>query len=258
MTWAAKRRWQYVWGLLGVFLVVLFIFLYPVIFKKPTCTDNKKNGDEIGIDCGGSCLRMCNEETSDPAVLWYRAFPVVGSYYNLVALVENQNTNSAIENVTYQFRVYDVNNKMIGRRDGSTFIPPNKQFAIFEARFDAGAAVVKSVSFEFTGPLVWIKKEPTLNTLPIYVDNIAMGEDLKNPSLTARVKNESVNDLPTFDAIAILYDKDRNAINASKTFKDGIPSGGFLSLYFTWPEAFSVQPVTEEVLISINPFTVSF
>jgi hypothetical protein len=175
-----------------------------------------------------------------------------------VALVENQNKNSAIANISYEFRIYDINNRLVGRREGSTFIPPNKQFAVFESRFDPGLAQVKSVTFEFTEPFVWIKKEPTINNLSISVDNITMGEDKKSPSLSARIKNESVYDLPAFDAIAILYDKDHNAINASRTHKDSLISNNSLIVYFTWPEVLASDPVIEDVLISINPFSVSF
>ncbi len=258
MNWATKRKLQYLSGLLGVFLIILFIILYPVIFKKPTCSDNNKNGDEIGVDCGGSCSLMCKESTSDPVILWSRAFHVVGSVYNLVAYVENQNKNAGVRNVPYEFIVYDVNNRMIGRKEGSTFIPPNKQFAVFESRFDAGQAVVKSVSFEFKQPLVWVKKEPTLNSLPIYVDNIKIGEDKNSPTLSARIKNESIQEIPSFDVITILYDEQHNAINASKTYKEGLASNDSLSVYFTWPEAFITNPVTKDVLISINPFSVTY
>lgn len=258
MTWATKRQLQYVGGLFGIFLIILFIFLYPVIFKKPSCTDGKKNGVEAGIDCGGACSRMCLETTSDPVVLWSRAFPVVGNTYNLVALIENQNKNSGIENIPYEFRIYDVNNRLIGRRQGSTFIPPNTQFAIFEPRFDFGQSQVKSVTFEFSAPFNWIKKEPTLNTLPIYVDNITMGEDKKSPSLSAIIKNESIYEIPSFDVIAILYDEERNAINASKTVKEGLSSNNSLPVFFTWPEPLTSEPVIKDVLISINPFNVSF
>lgn len=258
MTWAARRRLQYLGGLFGVFLIIVFIFIYPYIFKKPTCADGKKNGTETGIDCGGSCSRMCKDTTSDPVILWSRAFPVTGNTYNLVALVENQNKSSGIQNVSYEFRVYDVNNRLIGRRQGSTYLPPNKQFAIFEPRLDFGEAKVKSTSFEFTGNFDWIKKEDTLGTLPVYVDKIEMGEDKKNPSLSARVKNESIYDLPAFEAIAILYDEAGNAINVSKTIKSGLSSNNSLSVYFTWPEELSSDPVLKDVLIQINPFTVSF
>ncbi len=258
MTWASQRRLQYLSGLFVLFLVVLFIFLYPILFKKPTCMDGVKNGAETGIDCGGTCSRRCLAQISDPIIFWSRAFHVVGSTYNLVAFIGNQNMDSAVKEATYEFKIYDVNNKMIGRKSGSTFIPPNKQFAVFDSRFDAGESQVKSVTFEFTGNLDWVKKQPTLDSLPIFIDNIAMGSDNLNPSLSARVKNESIQDLPKFETIAILYDIDNNAINASKTFRDALRSGESISVNFTWPEPLTAMPVKKDVLFSINPFSVSF
>jgi len=258
MNWAAQRRLQYLGGLFLVFCIIIFIFLIPVIWRKPTCTDGKKNGDEVGVDCGGSCELMCKEKVSDPLILWSRAFHVVGNTYNLVAYVENQNKNSGVIEANYEFRIYDTDNLLIGRRQGSTFIPPNKQFAIFEPRYDFGQSKVKSVSFEFTGPFTWIKKEPTINNLALFVNDITIGNDIKSPSLTATIKNESIYEIPSFEVVAILYDENHNAINASKTVKDGLRSNDSLPVFFTWPEAFTSTPVTEDVLISINPFTASF
>ncbi|NVN97408.1 hypothetical protein HXX01_04255 [Candidatus Nomurabacteria bacterium] len=258
MTWAAQRRLQYIGGLFLVFCIILFIFLYPIIFRKPTCFDGKQNGDETGVDCGGSCQLMCKEKISDPVILWSRAFPVVGNTYNLVAYIENQNKNSGVVEASYEFRVYDVKNLLIGRRQGTTFIPPNKQFAIFEPRIDFAQREVKSVSFEFTGPLTWVRKEPTLNNLSIFADKVTMGDDMNNPSLTAVIKNESIYEIPSFDVIAILYDENHNAINASKTVKESLPSNDSMPVFFTWPNALTGVPVIKDVLISINPFTVSF
>jgi len=258
MTWATKRKLQYLGGIFSIFFIILFIFLYPIIFKKPTCTDGKQNGTEQGIDCGGICPIVCKEKTSDPVILWSRAFRVVSNSYNLVAFIENQNKNSAIANISYEFRVYDIENRLIGRRTGFTFIPPNKQFAVFESRFDPGLSQIKSVTFEFTGPFVWVKKEPTINSLPIYVDGIMMGLDKKSPSLTASIRNESIYDMPAFDVIAILYDENRNAINASKTYREGLNSNNSLQVYFTWPEALKDEPVVKDILISVSPFSTSF
>ena len=258
MSWAGRRKLQYLSGLFLVFLIILSFFLYPIFSKKPTCTDGNKNGDETGVDCGGVCSRMCKESTSEPIIIWSRAFPVIGNTYNLVAFIENQNKNAGIENIPYEFKIYDTNNRLIGRRDGTTFVPPNKQFAIFESRFDSGDTQIKSVSFEFTRDFNWIKKEPTLNNLPIYADKITIGEDKKNPSLSAKIKNESIYDIPAFDIITILYDENHNAINASKTFKSGLTSNNSVPVFFTWPKALSSDPVIKDVLIQINPFTVSF
>ena len=258
MTWAIKRQLQYLAGLFGFFLIILSIFLYPVIFKKPTCSDGKMNGGETGIDCGGLCALMCRQSVSDPVILWSRAFPVMGNTYNLVAYVENQNKDSGSISVPYEFRIYDVKNRLIGRRQGTTYLPPNKQFAIFEPSFDPGEAQLKSVTFEFSGPITWVKREPTLNNLALFVDNVEMGSDKKSPSLSARIKNESIYEIPPFEVVTILYDENHNAINASKTIKDGLNSNDNISVYFTWPTELTSIPVIEDVLIQINPFTVSF
>jgi hypothetical protein len=117
---------------------------------------------------------------------------------------------------------------------------------------------IKSVIFNFTPPFIWVKKESTLYTLPIRVDNIIKGNDINNPSLSARINNDSVYNLPEFDVVAILYDAKHNAINASKTHKDGLLSNSNTSVYFTWPEALSGEFITQDIFTQINPFTTKF
>jgi hypothetical protein len=258
MSWASNRQFKYFSGVVLFLALVVFLFLLPVIFKKPTCLDNKQNGTETGIDCGGTCSLMCKEDVSDPVILWSRAFPVVGNNYNLVSFVENRNKNSAVITAKYEFRIYDTNNKLLGRREGTTFIPPNQQFAIFESRFDSGQSQIKSVSFEFLSPLVWVKKSPTLQTLPIRVNNIVFNNNKDTPNLSALISNDSIYDLPEFDVIAILYDAEHNAINASKTHKDKLLSGNNLPVVFTWPEPLSAIPTTKDIMVLINPFSVPF
>ena len=52
MSWASRRRSIY----LSIVLAVIFVIVAPIVFfvlnKEPTCTDDKQNGDETGIDCG--------------------------------------------------------------------------------------------------------------------------------------------------------------------------------------------------------------
>jgi hypothetical protein len=258
MSWASGRQLQYFSGLVVFMGLVIFALIYPVLFKKPTCFDLKKNGTETGIDCGGSCTLMCKEDISAPVVVWSRAFWVTGSNFNLVAFVENRNKSAGVMVATYEFRVYDTNNKLLGRKEGKTFIPPNQQFAIFEPRFDSGQSEIKSVSFEFLSPLVWVKKPPTLQTLQISVNNINLDNNKDTPSLSAVINNNSIRDIPEFDAIAILYDEDHNAINASKTHKGALLNNSNVPVVFTWPETLPKEPATKDVMVLINPFLVSF
>jgi hypothetical protein len=32
------------------------------VCKSPSCTDAKRDGDEVGIDCGGTCAQKCDGE----------------------------------------------------------------------------------------------------------------------------------------------------------------------------------------------------
>lgn len=258
MSWASRRQFKYISIILIILLLILFWIFYPIIFKKPTCFDGKLNNTETGVDCGGACSRICDTEASLPVVVWSRAFPVTANIYNLAAYIENQNRNASIEKVDYEFLIYDENHKLIGTRKGSTFIPPNQPFVVFEPRFNSGEMTVKSVSFEFTSSFIWQKKEPTLTILPITVENIVLDNNFNLPSLTAKIKNDSIHDIPSFSAVAILYDINHNAINVSKTEKDGIKSNASLPVSFTWPEALLDTPVKNDILIQINPFTVSF
>ncbi len=258
MSWASRRQFKY-FSILVLFLgFIVFLILSPKIFKKPTCFDQKQNGKETGIDCGGSCARLCKADVYEPVVLWNRAFRVTGNDYHLVAFIENRNKSSAVYEASYEFRVYDSNNKYIGRREGKTYIPPNQQFAILESRFDSGLSDIKSVSFEFIGDLAWVKKESKLDKLAIRINNIVIDNNQDTPSLSATINNDSVYDIGDFDIVAILYDENKNAINVSKTRKSKLKNNSSLPVYFTWTEAFATTPVTQDILIQINPFKISF
>ena len=258
MNWASRRQTRYFLAFLTIILLIIFALTYKLIFKQPTCNDGKQNGTETGVDCGGSCMLQCTNDIYDPVILWSRAFHVVGNDYNLVAYIENRNKTSGVIKANYEFRVYDSENKLLGRKLGSTFVPPNQQFAIFEPRFDAGENEVRTVTFSFLPPIIWVKKAPTLQSLPIVAKDISFDNNKDTPTLSATIANDSIYNVPEFDVIAILYDFDHNAINASASHKSGMSSNTSIPVTFTWPEAMPTVPVTQDVLISINPFSVTY
>lgn len=259
MRWATKRRLQYL-GILFLFiLLILFWIFYPIIFEKPTCFDGKKNGQESGVDCGGNCSLVCSDEALNPVVVWSRAFNITSSAYNLVAYIENPNKESAIKSVSYEFRVYDDKNNVIEIKTGETFLPANSSFFVFGPRFDSKGSNIRTVVFEFTSDFVWHKKNSIINKLPIYITNISFETSKHSSSLSATINNDSIYNLPEFEAMAILYDKDGNAINASKTYKDKLLERGRAELIFTWPKGFDESLISKkEVVFLVNPFDIDF
>ena len=72
--WAQRRKFLY-YTVAIIIGAVFLIFVYESLFTAPpTCFDKKQNGNEIGVDCGGSCSLVCPSATRAPAVLWARAY----------------------------------------------------------------------------------------------------------------------------------------------------------------------------------------
>ena len=157
MSWAGRRQFIYSFGFLIFILGLLTVLFYPIFYKAPSCMDGKKNGNESGVDCGGSCLQYCSDQVSSPIILWSRIFPVSGSKYNLISYIENQNINAGVPKIGYQFKVYDGNNVLITTREGVTFVEPNGRTAIFEPGLNMGNRVPRRTAFSFTTPQTFYK-----------------------------------------------------------------------------------------------------
>lgn len=251
MTWALKRQIFYVIVLILFLLFFGFIIFYPKLSKEPSCMDGKQNGSETGVDCGGSCLRACVAEVDDLSVIWARAFEVLPGRYNAVAYVANHNKNTAIRKINYRFRFGDSKNVYVGKRDGSTFIPPGGNFAIFEPGIDVGHSVPVYTTFEFTEAPNWLQvAQNKIDQLKILISNIELVGEKTAPKLSASVRNTSLFTLKNLGVVAILYEANGNAVSVSRTYIGELKPLEEKMINFTWPKPFE-QPIVEKELIPI-------
>jgi Mg-chelatase subunit ChlD len=218
-------------------LIVLPLFL--VFYQKPTCFDNRRDGDELGIDCGGSCAILCSFEVLDPIVHWARIFPVSGDIYSAVAYVENPNISSSATDVPYVFKIYDDKNQLITERTGTTFIPRNQKFAVFEGQIQITGRTPKTVQFEFTQKPVWKKTDAA--EPDIQVTSKALMQADVSPRIEAELENKSLDDVSNIEVSAIVYDGNNNAVAASRTYINSLPKGSSAQAVFTWPEPFEAK-----------------
>ncbi len=255
MTWALKRQILYILVIVLFFGSIAFSILYPKLTKPPTCTDGKQNGTETGVDCGGTCAKACLEQTDDVSIVWSRVFKVVPGRYNAVAYLVNHNKNTAIEKISYRFRFADSNNVYIGKREGSTYVPPTGNFAVFEPAIDLGSSVPVFVSFEFTQAPQWVfVSEDKIKQVKTIVSNINLNDTEVPPKLSATIKNDSLFTIPDVNVIAILYDSSHNAVSASRTYLEVLNPEESKAVNFTWPEAFSGKVVAKEIIPIYNIF----
>ena len=249
-------------------ILILFVVLLVVggftfwhysaqIFVTPTCTDGVKNGDETGIDCGGTmCTALCAAEVRNPTILWYRSFPVTSTVYNAAAMIENKNSG-ATRALPYEFRLYDKDNILLARRDGVAVVPPLGRYVIVETGITVGATKVGATEFSLSKtPSVWEKIPDAVAKLRVGSSSIALDTTGVVPRLSATLTNFSpTTSLSNTVVTAVLYDDQNNVVNVSKTVVPEFAPNSSLPVVFTWPEAFPRPVVRYDIVPVIDIFS---
>lgn len=247
LPWRTRKQIFY-FGIFAVIVLALIAGLVWYFWPKPTCTDNRKNGGEEGIDCGGPCT-PCLGQTRDLAILWTRSFKNREGFYDVAALVENPNLFAGLPLIRYQFKLYDADNVLITIREGSTFVNPGEKQIIFESNIAIGLRTPSRAYIEFEQEKNWkyIKKEKSFLSV--------VKKDFVNfpfPRVSVEIRNESLFEVKNVLVTAVLYDEEGNAQGVSMTKIDSIPADSSRPANFTWPVPFIKEPATIEIFATIN------
>lgn len=254
MTWATKRKLTYMAIIFLVIALFAFIKLYPKFNVPPTCGDNKQNGAERGVDCGGACQKICPSDTVSLVVKWARSYPVSTGYYNSFAYIENQNITAAAQTISYEFSLFDDKNLFIVSRKGTIYVPPNSRFVVFEPAIPTGLRVPKNTLLRFTSTPVWLSVKDRFSEYRLLSSALSPTDLDSSPKLTATISNEGERRIEGIDIFAILYNADGNAIGASKTFLDSLSSDQKKDVYFTWRTPFNGEVKHVELMTQFNIF----
>ncbi len=251
MSWGTSRR--------NTILFILFIFIavpvgivaFILFYEKPNCFDNKQNGSETGVDCGGTCQLLCTVQQIEPVVLWERSFRVADGVYNLLAYVENPNTNAYLKNASYEFKMYNEENVLIGEKTGVISIAPKSARPILVNNVQTFEQIPMRVEFKFTSELVFEQAEPK-DSIILIKDEFIENEKT-SPRVKAKIQNLSLKKIEHIDVVVLLYDVFDNVIATSNTYVDVLDSEDVRDIVFTWPQGF-VEDVARIELIPIYDF----
>lgn len=242
LSWGERRKYMYltVFGVIGAG-ILLWVYV-AFFFHTPTCFDGKQNGDEVGVDCGGSCALLCKSQTREPTVGWARSFLTVSSasttstqkenLYTAAAYIQNTNLTAGAKNVAYSFQLFDAKNQLIVERRGTALLPPLPIIPIIDPGISTGSHVVARTLFAFTELPVW-HAIPADAIPPVRVSNQSLAADGSRLSLT--LENSTVRDITDITVAAVLFDTDGVALAASKSFIHSLPRKSSQGITFTWP-----------------------
>jgi hypothetical protein len=257
--WTQKRKRRY----LSIFLLVVIAFVslivYQITNRPPTCFDGEQNGQETGVDCGGSCQLVCREEVRNVVVWWERPFQVrsgASNTYNLVGYIENQNLEFGLRELEYEFRVYNRDNLLIAEPVvGTTFVEPNRRSAIFAPSVATGAEEAYTVFLRLNDDQTWERTDQAFTHTLFEVGERDLRNQDSSPRLTVPITNATFIDFDQVSVVAILYNEEGNAVASSQTYLDALGEGDTKQARFSWPEPFEEEISRIEIIPRVNPFS---
>lgn len=246
-TWSTRRKSTY--AAIGIALLVLGVGvpLFFTFYKAPTCFDGKKNGSETGIDCGGSCTKVCSSSfLVIPSPQWVRFKEIAPGTYNVAAYIINPNINGGASRVPYKLELLDKDGITISRSTGFLTIPPARNTLAFVSGVTAGLQKPVRATFAFTGEPDWVRASDPLT--PIEIVSKDYKEEVGSSILSVVLSNRATTPISNLTVYSVLRDKDNNVIDFSKTALDEIPPRESREAPFTWPLSHDGKVISIEVL----------
>ncbi|MAF59706.1 MAG: hypothetical protein QF858_01815 [Candidatus Pacebacteria bacterium] len=246
MSWATRRKSLFTLGTIVFILLIVGIPGYFILNEPPTCSDGKKNQDEVGIDRGGPCSILDITQVTPHTVLWARSFEVIPGVYSAVSYIDNPNINAGSDAVPYTLKLFDDAGILIAERKNITFITPNSINPIFEGGIATGERKPTKAFLAFDETPAWEIRDSLAQN--ISVRNQLLQNEESAPKVTAEVVNTGVDSLGDVEVVVVLFNRKDNAIAASKTIIGHLGVGASEPVVFTWPKSFDVPVSRFEIL----------
>lgn len=236
--WAMRRRALYLSSIFVFFVVLIGVPLAIYLYEPPSCFDTKQNQGEAGPDCGGPCTLLCPNDSLPFIVDWTQKFEVTSSLWSVAAHIQNPNDSSGAVDVPYIFQLYDSEGVLIAERRNKISIRPRASLTIFEGGFLVERDPARVV-FSFTAEPVFKKMNQAAPEI-VALNRALSGEEIR-PRLEATLRNNGTIPVRDMPVTAVVFDKEGNAIAASKTIVDNLDSNESKDISFTWPQPFPVE-----------------
>jgi hypothetical protein len=249
LSWSARRKSLYT--AVGVVLALGVAWWgYEAFFTAaPTCFDQKMDGDEHGVDCGGnSCSLLCRSESHAPQVAWSRVFKTSDNTYTAAAYVQNLNPGAGVKGVQYSFQLFDADNQLIIERRGTVDLSPVQTIPVIEPNIYITNETPARAFFSFSAVPDWYRVSPSA------VPKLTIGSQFLSADgsrLSAKLSNGSFADARNVVVAAVLFDASGTAIAASKSTLT-VPKKSSAPVEFTFPGG--VSGVVRAEITVLPPF----
>ena len=231
--------------LYGLFFLTVLVFSAAAIFwrflPEPSCTNNREDWGEAGVDCGGNCEQFCI-----PADLMaltatnIRVFNPLSGYIALWAQIQNPNPEFGARQFEYEAIFYDAAGVIVGRQDGDSFIYPGeiKGLAVFWENPAAG--VVRRAEIAIGSP-DWISASE-FRKPQIVLQGPQTAEQADKIEVTGRVENQDTVEVTELTIMALFQSSPNNPAGVSATRMPALGAGQSAAFSINHPPLTGVDP----------------
>lgn len=256
MDWR-KRRQSTIFIIFISTLALIGLFFYFRYQPVATCFDNKQNGAEEGVDCGGACISCKLLEVQDVQVIWTKLLAARPGSFDALASIKNPNIYFGTMKMDYEFELLDETGASVALRTGTTFLLPEESVTLIEPDIRTNLKA-RTVIFKIRGVEWGRVYEPA----PRY--DLGLGKRdhsviRSTIGITQSVVDTSVynNSGETFSKayVAIfLYDAEKNIIATNKTTLENLMPGEIRPIRFVWPQEITTPIAGIEGEVRVNSF----
>lgn len=250
MSWASERRTFIVVGISLVVAAAVAVIAISIFYETPSCSDGKQNQGEGGVDCGGSCARVCSADVVPPVVSYVRPLTDMNGRTDIVAYIENPNPSASAKSARYTIELYSVERVLLDTVDGMIDLPPATDVPIYIPNAYQGPVPIAQAFLVFDlSSFTWVRGSEAPPTLT--VSEIQSQDTETKPRVTAILTNPTVKVMKNIPVIATLYDAEDRVMAASRTLIAEIVARESVDVVFTWTEPFTTVPAR----IDVRPIT---
>lgn len=227
-----RTRKQFAYG--SLYLVILTLIagsIYFFVFKPaPSCSDNKQNQKEVGVDCGGPCI-PCEVKGLSLATEELKIFPAGQNQITLLARVKNPSPNFPVR-FSYKFNLGGtLLNKTLG---GNTIIAPGASKYLVIPGVSIAAEDVKSIDLETTEPNWQSESKTEVKNIGLSVQT---NVDQVKITVTGTLVNKSAMSFRQIDLTALLFGREGEILNASTARLEKIEAFSEKQFIIFFPES---------------------
>lgn len=256
MDWR-KRRQITIFIIFIFFIALIGLFFYSRYQPIATCFDNKQNGNEEGVDCGGSCISCKLLEVHDVEVVWTKLLTARPGSFDALASIKNPNIYFGSMNVDYEFELLDETGAPVALRTGTTFLLPSERITLIEpnirTQLKARTVLFKIRNVQW-GRVYDIAPRYDLGLGKRDYSVIETTAGIRQSVVDTSIYNNSAENFSQVFVSVFLYDAEKNIIAANKTVMENVSAGEVRPIRFVWPQEITTPVAGIEGEVRVNSF----